>query len=91
MIAEFGMQLLEIIIGAIFSLLDILPDMPPTITNAIDSFFDLIWQGVNLVSFFLPMDTVVILIPIVIAIVNFDKIWKLIMFILRKIPFVGIK
>lgn len=91
MICEFALKAVDFITQGIFALLDVLPSLPDTIINAIDSFFNLIWQGVHLVSFFLPMDTVKVLIPIVIAIVNFDKIWKLIMFIVRKIPFLDIK
>ena len=91
MITEWALQLVGLIVEAIFAVLDILPNIPQSVISAIDSFFGLIFQGVHLVSFFVPMDMVAILIPLVIAIVNFDKIWKVIMFIIRKIPFLGIE
>jgi hypothetical protein len=91
MLIELLLDLLKVIFDIIMGLLGVLPDLPESIITALDEFFNLIFQGMNLVSFFLPMDTVKVLIPLVIAIINFDKIWKLVMFIIKKIPFLGMK
>ena len=37
------------------------------------------------------MNLVKILLPLVVVLVNFDEVWSMIMFVLRKIPFLGIK
>lgn len=91
MIVEWAMDLADIVIKVIFSILGILPDMPEEVTSVIDDFFDIIFAGVNIFNFFVPLNFVAILIPIVIAILNFDKIYKLIMWVLRKIPFIGVE
>ena len=85
------LELVKLLVQIIFSFLGILPDMPSTLITMIDAFINLILEGASLVSLFLPMETVKILIPIVIAIVNFDKIFKLVMFIIKNIPFLGMK
>ncbi len=91
MLVEWALDLCDGLVKVIFSILGILPDMPDSITTVVDNFFDLIFSGVNVLNFFVPLDTVAILIPIVIAIVNFDRIYKIVMWILRKIPFLSIE
>ena len=39
---------------------------------------------------FFDMSLVKILLPLLIAVINFDKVYKLVMFVLRKIPFLGV-
>lgn len=90
-IIELMLSLVRILIDVIFAFLGILPDMPDSLITALDEFMGLIYMGANLVALFLPMDTVRILIPIVIAIINFDKILKIVIFVLKKIPFLGIE
>lgn len=68
-----------------------LPDLPDSIQGIIDQFVDLITSVVGIVGIFIDMDVLKVLIPVVIVIANLDKIWNMIMFILRKIPFLGIK
>lgn len=91
MLVELMLSLVKILVQIIFGFLGILPDMPSALITAIDEFMNLLFMGSNLVALFLPMETVKILIPIVIAIINFDKILRLVMFILKKIPFLGMK
>ena len=91
MLVELMLSLVKVLIDIIFAFLGILPDMPDTLIVAINDFMDLLFAGANIVALFMPMDIVRILIPIVIAIVNFDKILKIIIFILKKIPFLGIE
>ena len=47
--------------------------------------------GYNFIAIFIDVNMVKTLIPIVIVIANLDKIWSFIMFILRKIPFIGVE
>ncbi len=91
MLVEWALDLADLLIKAIFSILGLLPDMPSEVVSVMDSFFEIIFTGVNIFNFFVPLDFVAILIPIVIAILNFDKIYKLVMWVLRKIPFIGVE
>ena len=91
MIIEWLLKAGTLLLTAIFSLLDLLPNMPQTVMNVVDGIFDIMYQGVNLASVFIDFNMVKILIPIIIAIINFDKILSLIMFILKKIPFIAVK
>lgn len=81
----------------IFSLLQIvfspisLPKLPSSVDNLLDQFIDWILGGYSFLCSFVDMNIVKALIPIVIVIANLDKIWSFIMFILRKIPFIGVE
>lgn len=68
-----------------------LPDLPDTIQNVLDRLMDVMKSAVGLFGVFFDMNVVKILIPVVLVVVNLDKVWNLIMFILRKIPFLGIE
>lgn len=72
--------------------LDVLPAMPDSVVSALDTFFTNIFEyGWNGACFFLPMDYVLILFPLVLLVSNFEHVYHLIMWVLRKIPFVGIE
>lgn len=68
-----------------------LPDLPSTVQGVVDKFIDLITSVIGIVGIFVDMEVLKILVPVVIVIANLDKAWNMIMFILRKIPFLGIK
>lgn len=90
-------MIVKAIMELVFSLLQIvfkpinLPDLPPGIQSVLDEFVDWILSGYTVLDVFVDMNVVKYLIPIVIVVANLDKIWSLIMFILRKIPFLGIE
>lgn len=90
-------MILEAIFELVFMLLNIifapiqLPGLPSEVQTIVDQVIGYIVGAVDLLGFFLDWNMVKILIPIVIIIVNLDKIWHLIMFILRKIPFLGMQ
>ena len=90
-------MILEAIFELVFMLLSIifaqihLPGLPSEVQSIVDQVIGYIVGAVDLLGFFLDWNMVKILIPIVIIIVNLDKIWHLIMFILRKIPFLGMQ
>lgn len=68
-----------------------LPDLPVNIQNVFNELLSVLTGAVDLASLILDFSVVKWLIPVVIAVANFDKIWSMIMFILRKIPFLGIE
>lgn len=92
MITEALMNAGLFLMDAILNFLDLLPDMPADLVSVLDEFFDLIFtNGWSLACFLIPMDFALILLPLVILVVNFERIYHLIMWVLRKIPIAGIK
>ena len=83
-----GMFLFDVILN----FLDLLPDMPEEVVAVLDEFFDLIFtNGWSIACFVIPMDFALMLLPLVILVVNFERVYHLIMWVLRKIPMLGIK
>lgn len=79
------------LIDAILNLLDVLPDFPEELVTSVDEFFALIFDNLSILGFFVPLSTIKILIPLVILVINFEDVYAFIMWLLRKIPFLGIK
>lgn len=90
-------MIIKAILQLVFSLLQIvfspisLPKLPDYANSYLDEFINWILLGYDLLCVFLDMKMVKVFIPIVIVIANLDKIWSFIMFILRKIPFIGVE
>lgn len=91
MIIELVMNLGIGIIDVLFMMLGVLPDFPASVVNVVNGVFDLMFSAINLVGVFVDFNMVKTLIPIVILILNFDKLVKLIIFVIKKIPFIGIE
>lgn len=68
-----------------------LPQLPSGIQSVLDQLKDVLIGAVGLLGVFIDWAVVKWLIPVVLVVANFDKVWSLIMFILRKIPFLGIE
>lgn len=90
-------MILEILLNTIMSLLKLcfnwinLPPFPVDLTGSINSFLDLIFNNLSLLGFFIRPATLVVGIPVLIILLNFDEVYKFTMWILRKIPFLGIQ
>lgn len=78
------------VLNAILDLLDVLPDMPQPIITAVNAFVDLIFQGISLLNFFIPISYLGAFVLIAIAIDNFEKIYSFVLWVLRKVPFLHI-
>ena len=90
MIVKFLLELIFGLLQIVFAPIN-LPDLPDGIHVVIERFVEIISSAVGLFSVFVDFTVVKWLLPVVVAIVFFDRIWKLIMFILRKIPFIGVQ
>lgn len=91
MIVEKLMDIGLYIIDLLFSLIGALPDVPVGVRAAVGSMLEFMFSGINLLAIFCDISFVKLLIPIVIAILNFDKIAKLVIFIIKKIPLAGMQ
>lgn len=90
MILEALLNLIQLLLNVVFGWINI-PQFPSELTSSVDSFLDLIFENLSLLGFFIRPITLTVAIPLLIILLNFDKIYKLAMYIIRKIPFLGIK
>lgn len=85
---DAGLFLLDTILNC----LDALPGMPEEVVGVLDTFFANVFQyGWNGACFFLPMNYVLVLMPLVLVVANFEHVYHLIMWALRKVPLAGIE
>lgn len=88
-------NLLNFLWDFLFMLIDILfgwinlPPFPQDVINNINSFLDLIFNNLRLLGFFIRPTTLKIAIPLLLIIINFDLIYKVAMWVIRKIPFLN--
>ena len=68
-----------------------LPQLPSGLQNIFDGLLSAMLSAVGLFEVFVRPTTLQLLIPIVIVLINFEKLWNGIIFILKKIPFLGIE
>lgn len=90
MIIEGILNVLKLLLFTVFGWIS-LPSMPDNVTNSINSFLDLIFDNATLLGFFVRPITFSIAIPVLVIILNFEKIYHLTMWILRKIPMLNMK
>lgn len=67
-----------------------LPSFPLGFYDVYDYFFDIIDKGSALIGFFIPIDTLFNCIDVVLIILGLDYGYHLIMWILKKIPALGV-
>lgn len=91
MIIEAVMNLIKTVLLTIFGVLPNIPDVPD-ISNSIMAALDIVIEnGSVLLGLFIRPATIQIALPVLLVISNFEKIYELTMFVLKKIPFLGIK
>lgn len=79
------LKLLFVVLQALFSWLS-LPAMPEEITTVVDGIMQYIIDALPLIWVFFDKDVVTVCLVVVIACVNFDKVYDLLMWILAKFP-----
>ena len=90
MILEAVLNLVKNLLFICFGWISI-PAFPEGLTSSIDTFLDLIFNNLTLLGFFVRPATIMIVIPILIILLNFEEVYKITMWILRKIPFLGLQ
>lgn len=90
MIVESILNLFSSALKLIFGWIS-LPELPAEISNVVNQLMEYMKAGIGFIFLFFSIDLIRIMLPLVIVVANFDKVYKLVMFVLRKIPFLGIK
>lgn len=67
------------------------PAVPVELSNSVSFVFDKISSGMGIVNFFLPLEQIKPAITCFLAIFTIEHSFTLIMFVIRKIPFLNIK
>lgn len=86
--------LLDLFILLITTVLDLIPDLPQApeqVQTYIQYFLDTLFNGFGLISIFIDWNTFKTILLLWFIVFNFEHIYKLTMYILKKIPFVNIK
>lgn len=91
MIVESVMNLIKMVILSFLSILPTIPQMPSNFVNDVDLVLDTIFNNLDLLGVFIRPSTLIIIAPLLIVIINFERIYHFGMWILRKIPFIGIQ
>lgn len=91
MILEGILGLVLTILKIIFTPLPALPQLPETFNNSINTFFNFLFNGANLLDLFVRIDTLKVIGGLVILAITFEQVYIFAMFILKKIPMLNIK
>lgn len=67
-----------------------IPQMPDELVNSINTFLNLIFNNLSLLGFFIRPITLKILIPLIVFVLNFKYIYKVVIWLIHKIPFIGL-
>lgn len=90
MILKFLFDAIKVVLQTALGFIN-LPALPDQIIDGIYNFIDMIFDNMGIVGFFIRWDTVVLAVPLLIAVANMDKIYDGIMWIIRKIPMLGMQ
>lgn len=86
---SFCAFLIDSIFNVVFSVMNI-SEIPSSITSVVSSFFDILARGVDMFGFLIgPVGK--ILLGIIVNLETFHMLYKLIWFIIRKIPVLNIR
>lgn len=85
-------QLLAELIYGLMNVLLILdiPDIPPEVANYINSFFDYLSAGVGILANYVPLGYLLTLFGIILAVDVGITLYHFIMWVLKKIPMIGV-
>lgn len=74
------------ILKTLFSIIPDLPSLPDSVGFAIEELFDLVFDNLQLLGFFISIPMIKVLVPLIILIENFDHIYHFVIWIIKKIP-----
>ena len=65
--------------------------MPSEVTQALDTLLDAMASAMGFIWLIVPRQLVMVVLPVVLIVENFDKLYSVVMWVLKKIPFLGMK
>lgn len=68
-----------------------IPDVPESVSTTFDTYFGYIFDNLDFLNFFINVDTFKVVSALAISIYSFKYIYKIIMWIIHKIPLLSIK
>lgn len=68
-----------------------LPAMPAAVDDAFNLLISYMQSGIGFVWLIVPRDLVLVVVPVILLLSNFDKLYTVVMWVIRKIPFLGIQ
>ena len=68
-----------------------IPQFSSSIFSYVNQFFTVLQNGAGLFAYFMPIDVIRICFPILLVIISSEYIYYFVMWILKKIPLVGIE
>lgn len=90
MIIKLILELLYTLITAVFGLLPSIPSLDG-LTGSIDRVMGVIFDNLQLLGCFVRPGTIIAIVPVFLVIYNFEYIYKVTMWILKKIPMLGMQ
>ena len=67
------------------------PEMPQVVTSAIDELMWYIYEGIGFVWLVVPRGLVLAVLPVILIVENFDRLYSIVMWSVKKIPFLGMQ
>lgn len=86
LLMELVIGLLELVFGWVS-----FPPMPEAVTSACEIVFTSVESAMGILWLIVPRELVLVILPIVLVVENFDMMYSIIMWILKKIPFLNMK
>ena len=89
MVIELILSCILILLQTCFSFIN-LPQFPEEVSSTISNFFNFIFDNAGLLTFFVRIDTIRVVIPVLLILLNFEHIYHFVIWILKKIPVLNI-
>ena len=83
---ELVINLLEFVFGWVS-----FPQMPEVVTSSLEVVVGVMADAMGFVWLIIPRELVIAVLPVILVVENFDKLYSIVMWILKKIPFLGMK
>lgn len=91
MIIEVIFTMFTALVTTVFGILPSLPPMPEVIVSGMDWLLQNLMRGVQILTYFLSNELYLAILICAPALLFFEQFYHTVMFILKKIPFLGIK
>ena len=90
MVIESILEAIRVLFFKLFSFIN-LPSLGDEFSEAYEYFESMLLTASSMIDLFIPWNLVKFGLPLVVAVMNFEHIYRFIMWILKKIPMLGIE